>query len=330
MRNRRLPLFYCAALAALLVLMAAALCAGAVRVSPAVLWGLLRGERAGAAYKIVRFVRLPRVAAAVLCGAALAASGAIVQSVLRNPLGSPTVLGMNAGACLSVLLCASFVPFGANVLPLAAFAGAFVTLLLVCALGNKAGGSRSSVLLAGIAANTFCTAAADALTVLFPDTIYGRAAFKIGSLAGVQFAALAPAALVIALAAGAAFFLRNELDILALGDETARSLGLSVGAVRYAALVLAALLCGAGISFAGLVGFVGLVVPHCARVLVGNEMRHLLPASLLLGAVLVLLCDLAGRVAFAPFELPVGILLALVGGPFFVALLLKKKDARHD
>lgn len=329
-RESRLPLFYLCALAAVALLVVLSLCAGAVRVSPGAIWSAVRGDTGGAAYKIVRFVRLPRAAAAVLCGAALASSGAIIQSVLRNPLGSPTVLGMNAGACLFTMLCAVFVPFAPKILPFAAFAGAFVTLLLVCALGKKAGGSRSSVLLAGIAANTFFTALADVVIVFVPDTIYGRTAFKIGSLAGVQFSVLAPAAAVSALAVVAAFFLRNELDVLALGDETAQSVGLSVGAVRFCALVLAALLCGAGISFAGLVGFVGLIVPHGARVIVGNEMRHLLPASVLLGAALVLLCDVLCRVLFAPFEVPVGIVLSLVGGPFFVVLLLKERRARHD
>ena len=322
---RKKALFFALLLALIVALVMLSLCLGAVRLSLSEVASLLRGDTGLAAYKIVRFVRLPRALAAILCGASLAASGAIIQSVLHNPLGSPNVLGMNAGAGLCVLLCAAFVPFAAKLFPLAAFMGAFLTLLLVCALGRQAGGSRASVLLSGVAANTFFVALADGVTVILPDTVYSRTAFKIGSLSGVQLHTLAPAAAVIVLALAVAFALQQELDVLALGDESARSLGLPVGAVRFVALVLASLLCGAGISFAGLVGFVGLIVPHCARFFVGMEMRLVLPASALLGAALVLLCDLLSRLVFAPYELPVGILLSLIGGPFFVALLLRER-----
>ncbi|MBQ6781166.1 MAG: iron ABC transporter permease [Treponema sp.] len=331
MKNaHRLSAFYVLTFCAIIVLVMLSFSLGAVHISFAELTAALCGDTAGSAYKILRFVRLPRVCAAVLCGAALAASGAIIQSVLHNPLGSPNVLGMNAGAGLSVMVCAAFFPFVPNLLPFAAFFGAFVTLLLVCALGKHAGNSKTAVLLSGVAANTFFIALTDAVTVFVPDTIHSRTAFKIGSLSGVQMNVLVPAAVVIILSVIIAFFLRDELDVLALGDESAHSLGLPVGAVRFCALVLAALLCGAGISFAGLVGFVGLIVPHCARVFVGGEMRRLLPASVLLGAALVLLCDLLSRLVFAPYELPVGILLSVIGGPFFVVLLLKEKRSKHD
>ena len=328
--NRRRALLYAGALFSLVVLVVLSLCLGAVRLSPTTLLEALHGDETSAAYKILRYVRLPRTVAALLCGVALASSGAIIQSVLHNPLGSPNVLGMNAGAGLAGLVCAAWLPAATFALPLAAFFGAFCTLLLVCALGKKAGGAKASVLLAGVAVSTFFTALADCIIVLIPDTIYSRAGFKIGSLSGVQLAVLAPAAIVIALSFAVAFALRHEFDVLALGDESAQSLGLPVGAVRLAALVLAALLCGAGISFTGLVGFVGLIVPHCARFFVGSSMKALLPLSALLGAVLVLLCDLLSRLLFAPYELPVGILLSLIGGVFFIVLLLREKKARYD
>ena len=327
---RRTSAFYLFTLIAIFILILLSLCLGAVPLSLSDLWAGIRGDTSLPAAKILRYVRIPRTCAALLCGAALSASGAIIQSVLHNPLGSPNVLGMNAGAGLAVILCAAFVPLMPGILPLAAFFGAFVTLLLVCALGKHAGNSRAAVLLAGVAANTCFIALADAVTVFVPDTIYSRAAFKIGSLAGVQMDVLLPAALVIIVSLIFTFFLRHEIDVLALGDDSARSLGLPVSALRFAALVLAALLCGAGISFAGLIGFVGLIVPHCARMFVGSEMRSLLPASVLLGMLLLLLCDLLSRLLFAPHELPAGILLSLIGGPFFVMLLLKKKGRSHD
>ncbi|MBR4464313.1 MAG: iron ABC transporter permease [Treponema sp.] len=327
---RRTSAFYLFTLTAIFILILLSLCLGAVPLSLSDLWAGIRGDTSLPAAKILRYVRIPRTCAALLCGAALSASGAIIQSVLHNPLGSPNVLGMNAGAGLAVILCAAFVPLMPGILPLAAFSGAFATLLLVCALGKHAGNSRAAVLLAGVAANTCFIALADAVTVFVPDTIYSRAAFKIGSLSGVQMDVLLPAALVIIVSLIFTFFLRHEIDVLALGDDSARSLGLPVSALRFAALVLAALLCGAGISFAGLIGFVGLIVPHCARMFVGSEMRSLLPASVLLGMLLLLLCDLLSRLLFAPHELPAGILLSLIGGPFFVMLLLKKKGRSHD
>lgn len=323
-------LFYGAVFALIATIFVLSLMLGAVKLSLADLTACLSGDHTSSAYKILRFVRLPRAVGACLCGAALASSGAIIQSVLQNPLGSPNVLGMNAGAGFAVILCAAFLPAIPGMVPLSAFLGAFLTLLLVCALGHKAGGSRATVLLSGVAANTFFAALSDAVVVLIPDTVYSRTAFKIGSLSGLQLTTLTPAAIIILVALGAAFALRHELDILALGDESAASLGLAVRQVRFAALVVAALLCGAAISFSGLVGFVGLMVPHCARFFVGAEMKKLLPASAASGALLVLASDLLSRLLFAPYELPVGIVLSLTGGCFFVLLLLKERRGAHD
>lgn len=311
----------------LFLLFVLSLCAGSVNLSFSETLAILKGETDSAAFKIIRYVRLPRAVAAILCGAALACSGALIQTVLQNPLGSPNVVGMNSGAGLCVILCAAFVSSGIEIalLPIAAFSGSFLTLILVCALGKKIGGTKTSVILAGIAATCFFTAISDAVTVFVPDTIYSRAAFRIGSLAGVQLNSLAPASLIIVFSVAASLILGNDFDILSLGDETSSSLGLSVSSVRIAALVIASLLSGAAVSFAGLVGFAGLVVPHCARVFVGSRTRFLIPTSVLFGACLLLLCDFLSRIVFAPYEIPVGIILSLVGAPFFVRLLFSKR-----
>jgi iron complex transport system permease protein len=315
----------------LVCLAAVSLCVGAVSVSLSDVAALFTGTRNTPAARILLYVRLPRLLAAVSCGAALACAGALIQSVLRNPLGSPNIIGVNAGAGLAVIFCAAALPQYPGVIPAAAFAGAFVTLLIVYALGKKAGDSRGSILLAGVATGTFFTAVTDGVIVLIPDTVYGRTAFRIGSLAGVQLDVLIPASCIIFGAILVACFLRNELDVLALGDEISAGLGLPVSVIRFVALLLAALLAGAGISFAGLVGFVGLIVPHCARFFAGNEMRHLLPVCALFGALLVLVCDVLSRILFAPYELPVGILLSLLGGPFFIWLLISRRGSRsHD
>ena len=151
----------------------------------------------------------------------------------------------------------------------------------------------------------------------------------VGRLSGVTVAALKVPALLSLLAGAGAFAMSYELDLLTLGDEVAQSLGLSARAARNLLLTLAAVLCGAAVSFAGLVGFVGLLVPHAARFLVGGEHKYLLVASLFLGAALVTVCDLAARVLFVPFELPVGILLSLMGGPFFLWLLFRQRGGRR-
>ena len=151
----------------------------------------------------------------------------------------------------------------------------------------------------------------------------------VGRLAGVTLEMLRLPALLTVLASGAALALSYELDLLSLGDEVAQSVGLSTRLARSALLTLAAVLCGAAVSFAGLVGFVGLLVPHAARFLVGTRHRDLILASMLLGALLVTVCDLLGRVLFAPFELPVGILLSLLGGPFFLWLLFRQRGGRR-
>ena len=165
--------------------------------------------------------------------------------------------------------------------------------------------------------------------MLFPDSARGAYSYLIGRLSGVTLSALAAPAWLTALAGAGALAMSYELDLLSLGDEVAQSLGLSARSVRNILLTLAAVLCGAAVSFAGLVGFVGLLVPHAARFLVGSEHKYLLGASLFLGAALVTVCDLAGRVLFAPFELPVGILLSLMGGPFFLWLLFRQRGGRR-
>lgn len=326
-----------ALLAALLIALAVmSLCVGAVPLFPTSLFSAL-ADRKSAEYRILAYVRLPRIAAAVLCGSSLASAGLLVQATLQNPLGSPNVLGMNAGAGLAVVGFSAAGIISAWSVPLAAFAGAFLSLVLVTSIAKKAGGtSKGTLILSGIAANAFLTALTDGMNSLFPDTIYARSAFRIGSLAETQADVMAAAATVALLASAAAILMRNSLDILSLGDDTARSLGLNVGITRTAALVLAAILCGAGISVAGLVGFVGLIVPHCARMLCPHESAqssrtgHLLVTSMILGAILVLFCDTLSRTIFSPYELPVGVMLSVLGGLFFFHLLLKKHKGSYD
>ena len=275
------------ALLALAMLGAAllSLCLGAAAVSPREILSVLSGGGKGTtAASILLYVRLPRTLGCLLAGAALAVSGAVIQTVLANPLAAPNIIGVNSGAGLGVALCCAVLPTAAAAVPFAAFLGAFAGVMLVLLISEKAGASRMTLVLAGVAISGMFGAGIDAVLTVFPDSLIGYSDFRIGGLANLSMGKVAPAAWVILLCLGAALALANEMDVLALGADTARSLGLRVRGVRVALLALAAALAGAAVSFAGLLGFVGLVAPHMVRRLVGGESRRLLAGCALGGA----------------------------------------------
>lgn len=277
---------------------------------------------------IFRFVRLPRTLGCLLSGAALAVSGAVIQAVLSNRLASPSIIGVNAGAGLAVTVCCAMGALSGWAIAGSAFLGALIAVVLIVFAAEKAGASRTTVILGGVAVNAFLNALSEALVTLIPEAGMLAGDFRVGGFGSVSYARLVPAGILILLALAAACSLYNELDVLTMGEETAQSLGMNVKAMRSLLLILAALLAGAAVSFAGLLGFVGLVVPHAMRKFSGSEHRFLLPMCALGGACFVTICDTAARVLFAPYELPVGILLSVLGGPFFLGLLLKRKGGR--
>lgn len=304
------------------------LCLGAARLSPADLWNALRSGPHDTAGWIFWYSRLPRTAACLLAGCALAVSGCVIQSVLGNKLASPSILGVNAGAGLAVNLCCAFGLLSGWSIALCSFSGAMLSVLLVVFLTTRTGASRTTVILAGVAMNSILSALSEAVITLVPDVSMLSGDFRIGGFSSVVSPRLLPAGILILLALLVLLTLSNDLDVLALGEETAHSLGLSVGKIRILFLLLAALLAGAAVSFAGLLGFVGLLVPHAARKMVGSRNSLLLPFSALAGAGFVSFCDVLARILFDPYEIPVGILISAIGGPFFLLLLLKKKGGR--
>ncbi len=302
---------------------------GSVKLEPAQVLDALTGrDGTSAAARIVLYSRLPRTCAAMLAGTALAVSGAVIQTVLDNPLASPSVIGVNSGAGFAVALVCAAAPLAQRYTPLAAFGGALAGVLLVAGLSRRTGASRMTVILAGVAISAMFSAGIDTVVTLAPDAISGVTDFRIGGFTGVTMAQLAPAAGLIFAGLGIVLSLSRQMDILALGSDTAQSLGLSVGPVRFILLVLAAALAGAAVSFCGLMGFVGLIVPHTMRRLLGEGSLSLMVSSALGGAFFVTMCDLAARVLFSPFELPVGIILAFAGAPFFLWLLFKQRGGR--
>ena len=329
MRGRRVLL---AALAALAAAALANFCLGASGVSvPDMARAVFAGDRESVAARVFFYVRLPRAAAAAVAGSALAVAGTLLQSVLRNPLAAPSVLGITSGAGLSALVVMAFFPAASGVAPVAAFAGACLAAFAVYALARLTGASRTTIVLAGVAVNALMSACMDAIVTLVPDAAVSRSAFSIGGFSAVTMKQIGFAVPFWLLGLLIAVAFRREMELMALGDDVAHSLGLRVERFRAVFLVAAAMLAGAAVSFAGLLGFVGLIAPHLVKLLLKEDARLAAPVSAVFGAALCLLCDLIARTAFAPYELPVGIVLSFLGAPFFLWLLIRqKKRGRHD
>lgn len=324
-RTRRwLPAVAFAALFFLSLFLGMAL--GSVLLSPSRILAALRGEDRIAAVILFQ-LRLPRVLAAALAGAGLAVAGCLLQTVTDNDLCAPNIVGVNAGAGLAVMLMLSFCPLLWRLQPAAAFVGALASTALVLSV-SLAGGrmeQKTTVVLAGVAVSALLNAGISFLSLRYPDALPSYTAFSVGGFSGVRLEELTVPAVMIAVGVAAAITLAPKTELLCLGDDGARALGVPVRAVRTAAVLLASALCAAVVSFAGLLGFVGLIVPHLVRRLAGGTLRFRLAISAVAGATLTLFADLAGRTLFTPGELPAGIFLALLGAPFFIFLLIRKR-----
>lgn len=303
------------------------ICMGTANMTLEEMWNALRNgaENSGVTGNIFWYIRLPRTAACLLAGAGLAVSGTVIQGVLANKLASPGIIGVNAGAGLAVTICCACGAISGWMIAGTSFVGALLAVFLVSFTAQKINASRTTVILGGVAVNSFLNAASEAITTLIPEVGVMSADFRVGGFSAVSHIRLVPAGILILTSLSLVFSLHNELDLMNLGEEMAQGLGLSVKRMRTIFLVLAALLAGASVSFAGLLGFVGLIVPHIVRKLVGGENKKLLPLCALGGATFVTVCDMIARMAFAPYEIPVGVLMSFIGGPFFIWLLLKRK-----
>lgn len=296
---------------------------------PDALKALWRGDRSDPAWRIIAYIRLPRALGALLAGAALSVSGIIIQAVLNNPMAAPNLIGVNAGAGFFVIVAMALFPQMIAYLPLAAFLGALLAALLIYAVSAVTGAGRVTVTLVGVAVGSILTAGINTVKTLFPDSVYDVSGFLIGGLSAVSFRSVLPAAVLILPALLLAALCARSLDALSLGGAVAGGIGVSVRRSRFLWLVLASILAGAAVSFAGLIGFVGLIVPHIMRRLVGGTHRRLISMSIFGGSAFLLLADTVSRLMFAPYELPVGILLSLIGGPFFICLLLWERRGQR-
>jgi iron complex transport system permease protein len=293
---------------------------------------LLGGGDAATRGIVIDF-RLARVLLAACVGAALACAGASFQAVLRNPLADPFILGVSGGAALGAVVFIAIAPSaglgGSIARPAAAFLGAVLTLIVLFALARFQGRTETTaLLLTGVVLNAF-----DSALIQFfvsagdPARFQGTLSFLMGAMNAPSWQALGMVAVLCGAGISVLLAHSHTLNLLALGDEEAAQLGLSVDRATWTIVLSASLITAAAVAFTGIIGFVGLIVPHAMRALFGSDHRVLLPASALAGATTLMLADAAARTVAAPSELPVGVVTALIGGPFFLILLMKRLRA---
>lgn len=280
---------------------------------------------------IVWELRLPRTLLASICGAGLALCGAIMQSLLRNPLADPFVLGISSGASTGAVVIAVLgVGGGALSLSTGAFAGALLSFLLVMLLAAGAGGGNDRVVLAGVAGTQLFSALTSFIVISSADAEQTRGVlfWLLGSLSGADWSDVALCGTVALLGMVVCLLNTSALDAFTFGHDAAASLGVPVKGVRILLLVITALITAALVSAAGAIGFVGLVLPHAARFLVGARHRRLLPTTVLIGAIFMVWVDTIARTVFAPQEIPVGVVTALIGVPAFALILFRLRRSR--
>lgn len=271
-------------------------------------------------------LRLPRVLLAVFTGASLALAGLLLQDFFRNPLVEPGLLGVSAGAGLAAVIVIAMGASGVWALPLAAFAGALCALALVLVAGRRLGAGNAELLLVGVALNALAAALINLLLSLGDNTTLRSASFWLmGSFAQASWSLLLPSSVVLLLAIARSWQHSTALDVWQLGESEAAHLGLDIQRFRREILILASVLVALAVAQSGGIGFIGLLAPHMARRLGLIRHRQLLPASLLLGALLAVLADWLARMLLAPLELPVGVLTSLVGAPAFLLLFLRRR-----
>lgn len=274
--------------------------------------------------QIIWNIRMPRTIVGALVGINLSLSGAILQAIMRNPLADPHIIGISSGAGLAGVVIMILFPALEYLITPVAFVGAMLAAICIYILAWKNGIKPVRIILAGVAVSAFLSAGISGLMIFYSDRVHGALMWMVGGLAARSWphvSIILPYAiigLVLALASA------SYLNILQLGDEMARGLGVNVEVTRIVMTAIAALLAASAVSVVGLLGFVGLVVPHAARLLIGSDYRFLLPAAALLGVAIVTLSDTFARVIFAPIELPVGIIMAFLGAPFFLFLLRRE------
>lgn len=298
---------------------------GAVKISAREIAKAIIAEENNVNRQVIWNVRLPRTIMAGLVGICLSLSGAILQGVMRNPLAGPNIIGVSAGGGLAALILLVLFPELYYLVPGGAFVGSLLATLFIYILAWKDGALPTRLILAGVAVSSLLNAGINALMTFYPDRVAGVISFMVGGLSAITWIQVKMILPYVTIGIILVLLLPTKLKVLMLGDEIATGLGLNVERTRFVFIILSSILAGAAVSAVGLLGFVGLMVPHIARLFIGSDYKYLFLGSIFLGGTVVVLCDTMARVLFAPMEIPVGIIMSALGAPFFLLLLRRKK-----
>lgn len=298
------------------------ICLGSVKISLNDIIKSLFSDEYTVKKAIISDIRLPRVWIAVFVGANLSASGALLQAVMRNPLADPGITGVSAGASLLAIIILLLFPSYVSLVPIAAFVGGVIACGIVYGLAWKGGGIEPiRIVLAGVAVNAILGGATGLLSLLNSDKIQGVMLWTNGSLSRVSWMDVKVLGIYSIVGIILALICIRAANVLQLGDDVAKNLGYNVNLTRILISLVAVYLAGISVAFVGIIGFVGLVVPHISRLLFGSDYKWMLPVSMLMGGAVLVIADTLARIIAAPIELPVGTMMAMLGGPFFLYLL---------
>lgn len=297
---------------------------GSVNIPIKDIWVTFLGDIQNDFQNIIWNIRVPRTFVSILVGANLAVSGVILQGIMKNPLADPYIIGVSSGAGLAGMIILILYPHLPQLLTPVAFVGATIVAFTVYALAWEKGIAPTRIILAGVAISAFLGSGISALMVFYSDRVQGTISFMVGGLSATSWPQMRIILPYTIVGLSLALLGIRKMNILMLGDQTAKSLGARVEWIRFFMTTVATLLAASAVSVVGLLGFVGLVVPHTARLIVGNDYRVLLPASIFLGSAVLTASDTLGRIMFAPMEIPVGVIMGALGAPFFLYLLRRK------
>lgn len=310
---------------ALFVLFVFAVNTGSLKVTPSELFsGLFIEYNPDVA--TIYDLRFPRIFIAMLGGAATAVSGVLLQAVMKNPLADPGIIGVSSGASLVAVIVTAFFPSLFFLTPMLAFIGGLVAFLLVYSLSWKGGLSPLRIILVGVAVNALCTGLMSAFNSATDSSYTGVASIVNANITQKTWDDFQTLAVYVVIGLVASFFVTNQCNLLSLEDKTARSLGMNVTRSRIVISVIAVLLASISTAVVGAISFLGLIVPHIARLLVGSNHKVLVPYSILLGAFTLLLADTIGRTVASPYEISAAVVMSVIGGPFFIFLLRRSKQ----
>jgi iron complex transport system permease protein len=327
---RRAP--FISSLLLLLIALLLSLAVGSVFIPPAELWRVITGTSSSEIFQTILLdIRLPRTILIALVGAALAGSGAAYQGLFRNPLADPYLIGVAAGAGLGAIIAMSirwpYTTLGLLAVPLAAFITALLTVYIVYTIAHVGGSvPTTNLILAGVAVSSFAVALTSFLMFKSTNEVRRAIGWLLGGVSLVSWGAILALLPYLAIGLGTLVLGGYALNLLQFGDDQATQMGLHVRRAKLIIIVAASLVTAAAVSFAGIIGFVGLIVPHIARMWWGVDYRRLIPLSIIGGASILLFADILARVVLAPQELPVGIVTALAGAPFFLWVLRRSKN----